>query len=153
MKRPTKTFSRRSATRKGLRSKRGSRTGAAMVEFAIIANLMFVVIFTCMEFARMNMVRNMAQDAAYFAARIAIVPGATADEATTEASRLMDSMISSDGYTVDVGDVNSESGEIVVTVSVDLDSVALFAPMFLPQAIITTTARMRAERYDGFYEQ
>ncbi|QDT09855.1 TadE-like protein [Planctomycetes bacterium K23_9] len=123
-----------------------------MVEFAIIANIMFVVIFTCMEFARMNMVRNLAQDAAYFSARHAIVPGATSEEAVAEAERIMGAMLTT-GYTVDVSDLDAESGMVNVTVDVDLDAVALFAPMFLPSATISTTARMRTERYDGFYEQ
>jgi Flp pilus assembly protein TadG len=153
MKRLTKQSKRRCGATCRLKSKRRDRTGAAMVEFAIVANLMFMVILTCMEFARMNMVRNLAQDAAYFAARTAIVPGATADEATDAAENIMNTMISENSYTTTVGNLDSDSGEVVVTVSVDLDDVAFFAPLFLPQSTITTTARMRTERYDGFYEQ
>ena len=131
---------------------RDQRKGAAMVEFAIMANIMFVIILTCMEFARMNMVRNLAQDAAYYAARVAIVPGATEDEAVEEAERIMDSLIPG-AYTVDVTDLDADAENITVTVEVDLDDVALFAPMFLPNATISTDAHMRTERYDGFFEQ
>ncbi len=123
-----------------------------MVEFAIIANLMFVVILTCIEFARMNMVRNLAQDAAYYAARHAIVPGATRAEAEEQAERIMSSMLTN-GYRVSVSDLDFDSKEISVEVAVDLGEVALFAPLFLPTSEISTTARMRTERYDGFYEQ
>lgn len=129
------------------------RTGAAMVEFAIVANILFVSILACFEIARMNMVRNMAQDAAYFAARQAIVPGATVEEATLQATQLMDSMVSPDGYTVNVTPLDGDTEEIVVTVTVDLDAVALFTPIFLPNAQIETEAHMNTERYDGFYEQ
>ncbi len=122
-----------------------------MVEFAIIANILFVTVFTSMEFARLNMVRNLSQDAAYFAARDAIVPGGTEEDAIAEAERIMGSLIST-GFTVDVEDIGIDSEDIVVTVSVDLSEVALFAPLFLPNANIQSTARMRTERYDGFFE-
>jgi Flp pilus assembly protein TadG len=128
------------------------RLGAAIVEFALIANLMFMLILTCIEFARMNMVRNLAQDAAYFAARHAIVPGATADEAKAEAEGIMDSLLSG-GYTVDVENLDINSDEVVVTVTVDLQQVALFVPLFLGNNQIETQAVMRTERYEGFYEQ
>jgi Flp pilus assembly protein TadG len=122
------------------------------VEFAIVANILFMMILACMEFARMNMVRNLAQDAAYFAARHAIVPGATADEAIIEADRVMSTMLSN-GYSVDVVALDKESTEVAVTVAVDLTEVALFAPYFLPDTEIQTVARMRTERYDHFYQQ
>ena len=145
---------RRSATcRLRLRRRSGSaRTGATVVEFAICANLLMLMILTCMEFARLNMTRNLAQDAAYFAARHALVPGATEDEAIAEADRIMGSMLSN-GYTVSVSELSTVSDEIAVTVDVDLTEVALFAPYFLPDTTMSTTATMKTERYDGFYQQ
>jgi len=129
-----------------------SRDGATIVEFAIIANVMIIMVLTCIEFARMNMTRNLMQDAAYFAARHAVVPGATADEAIAEAERIMGSMLTN-GYNVEVSNLDSESEEIEVTVEVDMHAVALFAPNFLPSTTISTTANMRTERYSGFYQQ
>lgn len=121
-----------------------------MVEFAIVANVMFLMVLTCMEFARLNMVRNLVQDAAYFAARQVIVPGATADEGVAEAHRVMGSMLSS-GYTVDVSSLDFGATEVSVTVSVDLDHVALFVPMFLQSTVLESTAKIKTERYEGFY--
>lgn len=126
--------------------------GAAAVEFAIVVNIMMVIVLTCMEFARMNMVRNLAQDAAYFAARHAIVPGATSGEAVGEAERILNSMITS-GYTVAVSDLDADATEVSVSVTIDFTEVAFFAPYFLPDSTIETVARIRTERYDGFYEQ
>jgi Flp pilus assembly protein TadG len=122
------------------------------VEFAIVANIFLLMILTCMEFARLNMVRSLAQDAAYFAARHAIVPGATPEEAIEEADRIMSSMLSN-GYEVTVNDIDADAGEVSVTVAVDLYEVALFAPYFLPNSVIETTANMSTERYEGFFEQ
>lgn len=134
------------------RQARKRRRGAAAVEFAICANIFFILIFTCMEFARMNMIRNLAQDAAYFAARRAMVPGATVAEAEAAADEVM-SMMTNTGYVVDVEELDSNSPNVVVTVTVDFDQIALFAPMFLPNATIESTARIRTERYDGYFEQ
>lgn len=128
------------------------RSGAAVVEFAIIANLLFVMVFSCMEFSRLNLVRNLSQDAAYFAARVAMVPGATEAEAIAEADRILGTVLTN-GYTVDVSPLSEESNQITVTVEVEFSEVALFAPMFLPQSRISTTATMATERYDGFFQQ
>ena len=129
-----------------------ARLGVSAVEFAIVANILILLILTCMEFARMNMVRNLAQDAAYYAARHAIVPGATTAEAIDVAESVMSSMLSN-GYTVTVSDLDADSNEATVTVEVDFTEVAMFAPYFLSDATISTTARMHTERYDGFYQQ
>ena len=60
---------------KAIRTRKAKRReGVSAVEFAVVANVLFVLVFTCMEFARMNMVRNLTQDAAYFAARHVVVP-------------------------------------------------------------------------------
>ncbi|TWU49382.1 TadE/TadG family type IV pilus assembly protein [Rubripirellula reticaptiva] len=137
----------RSHRRRGL-----SRLGVSSVEFAIIANILLLIILTCMEFARMNMVRNLSQDAAYYAARVAIVPGATSEEAVNEASRIMGSLLNN-GYEVNVSSIGTDSTSVTVTVTVDMGEVALFAPFFLPTSDLSSTVRMRTERYDGFYEQ
>ncbi|MEM9826061.1 MAG: TadE family protein [Planctomycetota bacterium] len=134
------------------RRRRGSRDGATLVEFAIIANILFVMIFACIEFARLNMVRNLAMDAAYFAARKAMVPGATTGEAIAEAEGIMSSMLGS-GYTIEVQNLDDATETVEVTVNVDLHEVALFTPMFLPNDTLESKAQMRTERYAGFYEQ
>ncbi|MGB7329198.1 MAG: TadE/TadG family type IV pilus assembly protein [Rubripirellula sp.] len=137
----------RSHRRRGL-----TRLGVSSVEFAIIANILLLIILTCMEFARMNMVRNLSQDAAYYAARAAIVPGATSEEATAVAGGIMGSLLNN-GYEVNVSSIGTDSTSVTVTVSVDMGEVALFAPFFLPTSDLSSTVRMRTERYDGFYEQ
>ncbi|WDQ15337.1 TadE/TadG family type IV pilus assembly protein [Rhodopirellula sp. P2] len=121
------------------------------MEFAIVSNLLLLTIFMCMELARMNMARNLAQDAAYYAARTAIVPGATADEAVGEAELIMQSLFSG-GYEVDCTEIDDDTEEVTVTVSIDLDDVALFTPMFLGNLRLTSSATMQTERYNGFFQ-
>ncbi|MEM6364127.1 MAG: TadE family protein, partial [Planctomycetota bacterium] len=76
---------------------------------------MFLLIFGCMELARLNMARNLAQDAAYYAARVAMVPGATEAEARAEANRLMGSLFDG-GYEVNCSSLDQQAEEITVTV-------------------------------------
>jgi len=143
---------RRSPNRQPIANKAQQRRGAAAVEFAIVANLLFLLVITCIDFARLNMVRNLAQDAAYFAARQAMVPGATKQEATDIAREIMSSLVTT-GVTVDVSDVGQNSNEIVVRVDVDLNAVALVSSSFFPDPVLTTEASLRTERYTGFYRQ
>jgi hypothetical protein len=59
----------------------------------------------------------------------------------------------SGGYTIEVGALNEDSTEVEVTVGIQLHDVALVVPLFLPNSTITTQAKMRTERYEGFFEQ
>ncbi len=79
-----------------------------------------------------------------------MVPGATADEATQEATRILSAMFK-EGYQVDVNQLAENSSHVVVTVSVDLHQVALLSPIFLPNTQLSTVAKMRTERYRGYY--
>lgn len=138
--------------RQTMRRRRPKRIAATLIEFAIVSNVLLVTIFTCMEFARMNMVRNLAQDAAYLAARTAIVPGATSAEAETEATRLMNSLLPN-GFTVQCSPIAEDTQEVTVRVAVQLDDIALFMPMFLGGIELESIATMQTERYSGYYQQ
>jgi Flp pilus assembly protein TadG len=126
------------------------RKGVAAIEFAIIANVLFILVMASFEIARLNLARNLAQDAAYYAARQAMVPGATDAEAHEEAKRILASMFDR-GYQVKIHPLGHESERVMVEVSINLKEVAFFAPMFLPNKSITSVASLKTERYRGFY--
>ncbi len=129
------------------------RLGAAVVEFAIVANVMFLIIFISIEFARLNMMRNLAQDAAYFAARTAMVPGGTSAEAVAEANRLL-AVVSTQNAEVTVNNgqaLTDATKQIRVRVRIPISDNALFTPMFTGNQMIEANATMKTERYDGFY--
>lgn len=128
-----------------------SRGGVVMVELAIVANLLFCMIFVSFEFARFHLARNLTQDAAYYAARQAMVPGATTAEAQREATKILSAMFSQ-GYEVVIDPLGQQADYVVVTVSVDLHKVAFFTPMFLPDGKLTSVATLKTERYRGYYQ-
>lgn len=134
----------------GTTPRRQRRRGAALVEFAFVGNLLFFFVFVCFEFSRVGMVRNLAQDAAYSAAREAMVPGATKEEAETEAHRMMGALLNN-GYTVTVNEISQPTKEINVLITVNFDEVALFIPMFMSNKTITANAKIRSERYGGYF--
>lgn len=129
------------------------RRGATAVEFALVAQVVFILVFGAIEFSRLNMIRNLSQDAAYFAARNAMVPGATADEATDVANEIL-AYMNTQGATVDVNGgqgITTESETVSVTVTVPVDQNALFISGMSGNRQIVATATMRTERYDGYY--
>ncbi|MCU0721938.1 MAG: pilus assembly protein [Pirellula sp.] len=130
------------------------RTGAVTVEFAIIANMMFVVIFGCLELTRLSLIRNLAQDAAYFAARVAIVPGATVADATREANRILGTM-GTRGVQVVINDgqgISQGTEELKLEVVIDLQQNMILLPLMPGSKEIRTKATMKTERYDEVYQ-
>lgn len=130
------------------------RAGAMVVEFAFVAPVFLLILFTCIEFCRLNMIRNLTQDAAYFATRHCMVPGATAAEAQAEASRILSGM-GTKGAVITINDgsgLDDDSSEVKVHISVPISENALFAPKFTGDISFTATTTMRTERYDGFFD-
>ena len=137
-----------------LRKKNQSRDGAVLVEFAFVFPLFILIVFTCIEFARLNMIRNMMQDAAYYSARACIVPGATESEAEAEAARFLSSMGTRDAQVIinDGAGLDENSAFVNVRIEVPIASNALLASKFTGDLVLSAEATMRTERYDGFYD-
>lgn len=153
--RPASRSIRRCQQHRGPSRRRGAgdRRGVSAVEFVIAANVMIAAVFICIEFARLNMLRNLTQDAAYFAARAAMVPGATENDAIAEAERIL-GILNAQGVTVDVNGgeaITDNTKELSVHVTVPIGKNALFVGAFTGDKKIEATATMKTERYDGFY--
>ena len=68
-----------------------ARRGATVVEFAIVAPIFFLFLLASFEFGWLNVLRHTADNAAYEAARTAMVPGGTAADAATKANSILSS--------------------------------------------------------------
>ncbi len=131
-----------------------NRSGAALVEFAFVVPVFVLLLGTCIEFCRLNMIRNLVQDAAYYASRYCIVPGATAEEATAEANRILAAM-GTQGATITINDGNGLSDDsdfVKVHISVPVAQNALMATKFTGDITLESESNMRTERYDGYYD-
>lgn len=129
--------------------------GVSAVEFAMVAPVFLLIIFTCVEFTRLTMVRNLVQEAAYFAARDAMVPGATEEECRESAERILSRLGNKTAeVTINEGQgLNDQSDIVSVTVSIPLAENTLFFPFPVGDMTISSTAEMQTERYSGTFDQ
>jgi len=125
------------------------RRGAAVVEFAIVAPIFFLMVLGIIEFGRMVMVQQVITNASREGARIAILDDTTAgDVRTTVDNYLANATVVGAEVTVDP-DPPSDAGygePVSVTVSVPFDQVSwLPSPMFLGGTTLTASTVMRRE--------
>ncbi len=123
------------------------RTGAAAVEFAIVAPIFFLLVMASLEFGRLNVIRHTADQAAYEAARNAMVPGATVGEATQTANSML-AIAGARGATVTVNPtvLGPDDDEITVTIDVPMNQNGWITPKFTKNSTIRAVSRLRAER-------
>lgn len=140
---------RRFGLEKMYRSCRKNRRGAAVVEFAVVAPVFFLLIFGMIEYGRMVMVQQVLTNASREGARVGILDGSSgSDVDTTVNGYLTSSSISGATITVDPSDPSTAGAgdPVTVTVSVPFSQVSwLPAPMFLGGQTLTATTVMRRE--------
>lgn len=131
----------------GSKSRRKERCGAAAVEFAITAPLFFLFLLAAFEFGWLNVLRHTADNAAYEAARIAAVPGATAAEATAKAQTLLKTVgARGASVTVTPNPITVSSKSVTVKVNVPMNKNGLITPRFTKKSNIEASSTLRTER-------
>ena len=100
------------------------------------------------------MMRNIAQNAAYEAARVAIVEGATNAEGVAEAERIL-ARIGAQGASISINsgqEFDIDTDAVVARIEIPMEQNAFFFPMFYEDKTIVAESSMRTERYNGFYD-
>ncbi|GAB6166970.1 hypothetical protein JCM19992_29700 [Thermostilla marina] len=128
---------------------RKQRRGAAVVEFAIVAPVFFLLLLGMIEFGRMIMVQQIITNASREGARVAVLDGTTTDDVVdTVNTYLTSAAINGANITVDP-DPPSDAGygePVTVSVSVPFSQVSwLPSPMFLGGTNLSATTVMRRE--------
>ena len=140
--------------------KHPERRGATTIEFALVAPILFITILACMELTRFYMVGAMAEDAAYFAARHVMVPGATLNEGVVMANNSIDAL-GTQGALVSVQafngsteqlEIDSDTTDITVTITIPVAENAMFVPLFLTSGNIVKTVTLQTERFAGYFD-
>ncbi len=126
---------------------RRRRAGAVLVEFAIVAPVFFLFILAAFEFSRINVLRHTADNAAYEAARCAMVPGATATGAIDRANRILN-IVGTRGATVTVNPaiLDRTAEQITVTIDVPLNQNGWIVPKFSADKTLRAFSTLRTER-------
>jgi Flp pilus assembly protein TadG len=124
-----------------------SRAGATAVEFAIVAPIFFLILLASFEFSRLNVLRHTADNAAYEAARHAMVPGATAAEAVTRANSILNAVGARGAkVTIKPTTLGPEVDSVNVQVDVPLSKNGWIVPKFTRGKTLTAETTLRTER-------
>jgi Flp pilus assembly protein TadG len=123
------------------------RTGAAAVEFALTAPIFFLFLLAAFEFGWLNVIRHTADNAAYEAARTAMVPGATVAEARNRANGLL-RIVGARGATVSVTPsvLTAETEEVTVEIDIPMNRNGLIVPRFTGNTVLHSESTLRTER-------
>jgi len=129
-----------------------SRSGTVTVEFALTMPVALMLTFGLVEFARVNMIRNTAQNAAYEGARAAIIPGGTAARAEARANLVMSTISTRNvDVTIDPPTITDTTPKVTVTISVPLGENMWITPRyFVNQAMVRTCELTRESTNSGF---
>jgi Flp pilus assembly protein TadG len=127
--------------------RRMPRRGVVTVEFAIVFPLVLMVVFGSVEFARLNMLVNSIENAAYEGARRGIVPGATAANSEAEAAQLLQAVGAVNAtVTVAPAVITPLTSEVTVTVTLPLNDNAWVTPRFTKGRSIVRSCTLSRER-------
>lgn len=118
-----------------------------MVEMAFVAPIFMMVLFAGLEFSRVCMIRNAANNAAYQAARQIIVPGATIADAQAEAARLLNVLgVQVFTLTVNPSTITPATTQITVSIAIPAKDNGWMSAMFSKKLTIQAGSTLFAER-------
>ena len=130
----------------GKASLNSARRGAATVEFAITAPIVFLLFFAAFDFCRLSMITHTAEQAAYEGARRGAIPGATALQAQQEAeSELARIGIQQASVAVSPSEILSSTERVTVTVRIPLAANGWVSPRVLNNSYITRSCTLTRE--------
>ena len=149
--RKLRTNQRRGGHAKAKCDRRGLplRIGAAVVEFAVVAPLLFVLTLGMMEVSRMVMVKQLLINASREGARLAVLPGTTSDEVLALVSHEL-TTYSVNGVNVQIqpSSLGSAAAGTPVTVSLDVAAASVSwipKPLFSFNQTLAASTTMRKE--------
>ena len=128
---------------------RRDRRGTAVVEFALVAPILFLLVFGMIEYGRLVMVQQVLTNASREGAREGVLDGTTtADVQASVNNYLASATVTGATVTVTPSPPNSAGygAPVTVTVSVPFNQVSwLPSPIFLGGSVMTATTVMRRE--------
>jgi Flp pilus assembly protein TadG len=142
----TRGYGLRSVLR-GTVSRRRDRRGAAAVEFSIVATIFFVVLLSVFEFGWITVIRHTADNAAYEATRVAIVPGATAQDARDEAARIL-GIVGTQGarITVRPNTIDEDTEQVEVQIEIPTAANGIIGARLLRNFTMRSSSKLLTER-------
>lgn len=142
-------FRTTSSDSRRVRRLRRQRRGAAAVEFALVAPVLFLLVFGMIEFGRLVMVQQILTNASREGARLAVLDDVTvSDVSTTVSTYLTGASVSGATTSVSPDPLSTAAygDAVTVTVSVPFSQVSwLPTPQFLSGTTLSAATTMRRE--------
>ncbi len=137
----------RQAMRQQQRFTNKNRRGAALVEFAVVLPIVLLIFAGMIEISRVLLLQHSADTASYEGARNAMVPGASADEATQAARTLLQAAgLKSATITVTPQVVTEATPLITVRVEVPIAPNAWISPSWFKESKVVSETTLFCER-------
>ncbi len=127
------------------------RNGAAVVEFALTAPILFLLFLAAFDFCRLSMITHTAEQAAYEGARRGTLPGATAANAQQSAEDELQRVgLQQAVVTVTPTDIRSTTEEVTVQVRIPMNANGWITPTVLKDTYITRSCTLSREYVSSF---
>jgi Flp pilus assembly protein TadG len=112
----------------------------------MVAPIVFLLIFSGIEFARVNTLWHTASNAAYEGARRGMVPGATAQDIEYAATSILNTVAAkSTTVTVVPAVILPDTDQVTVDIDVPLDANAWVIPRFFKNRTVSTSCTLNRE--------
>lgn len=126
--------------------RRNQRRGALTVEFAICAGIFFMTVMAGFEFTRFVFARHSVDQAAYEAARVAIIPGKTSTQIRSQAQVFLNAAgIRNATITITPTTFTTSTETVTVDISCRFNDNSWIPPTFLRNATIRSTITLDHE--------
>jgi Flp pilus assembly protein TadG len=131
-----------------MRSARRTQRGAAAVEMAVVAPIIFLLFLAAFEFSRLNLIRHTAEVAAFEGARRGIVPGATVAAVRTRVDAVL-AAIGVDDATVQIEPttLSRSADTITVRVTIALDHHTWVPSRFVAGRSVSRSCTLSREQF------
>ena len=115
---------------------------------ALTLPILMLILFACYEFGRANMIRHTTQGAAYEAARIGIVPGATVDEIRAAAGFVLGTVgIRNFEMTIVPSPITDQTEKVQVTISASMRENSSLGLLFNENSIYEGSCELTRETF------
>ena len=123
------------------------RRGVHTVEMAVTLPILFLMVFAGIEFFRLCMLKQFAENVSYEAARHVIVPGAINSEANDAAGNLLRKLsIQGANVQINPATITDATTHVTVKVSIPINRNQWIAPFFTSGLVATAETTLLTER-------
>ena len=122
-----------------------NRNGAAAIEFALIAPAIIILVLGLLEWSRFEMIRQVSSTAAFSAARIGTLPGATASEMEARVDLVLS--VYSITQATRVGTVTND--EATISIQIPMSENSWFLKSYFGDSVIQREFTLRTKYSAG----